>query len=253
MPPPAWTKISEEILDYQGLKTDHEKGPLETREVHLEWSAAVRLNHWLIAAAILVLIGTGFYISDPFTVYGGETTDKSLMSDVTAWHAVSGLALALLFIWRIYLAFFSRFRKDWRDFLGWTDWRCMIRQARFYLLLEKEEPEHAPCIFGPIQSLSYFVLWLGVFAVIATGFILMGANRHTMLPAAGYFIFQPLLKLMGNLAVVRYVHHVLTWFFILFIIVHVYMAVWYDAMIRDGVMSSIISGRRFKKIRPQSA
>lgn len=223
---------------------------METREVAYHWSGAIRLNHWLMAAAIIVLIVTGFYIAYPWTIYKGETTDKFFMADVTFWHALSGIALLLLFVWRMYLAFFSRFRPDWKDYIAWTDWRCMYHQIRYYLLIEMEEPPHGECIYGPVQSLTYLVLWVFISAVIITGFILMGANHHTGLSAAGYYIFKPFFKLMGNsLATVRFIHHILTWFFILFIMVHVYMAFWYDAVLREGLVSSMIGGRLFERVK----
>lgn len=222
---------------------------METREAVYHWSGAVRINHWLMAATIVFLIITGFYIAHPSTVYKGETTDKFFMGSVTFWHALAGIVLTLLFVWRSYLAFFSRFKADWKDYFAWTDWRCMYSQVRYYLLIDTEEPSHGECIFGPVQSLSYLVLWLGIIAIIITGFILMGANDHSGLSAAGYWLFKPFLKLMGNLAVVRYIHHILTWFFILFIMVHVYMAFWYDAVLGEGTVSSMIGGRLFERIR----
>jgi len=54
---------------------------------------------------------------------------------------------------------------------------------------------------------------------------------------------------MGGLATVRYLHHVFTWFFILFIVVHVYMAFWSDAILRQGTVSSMISGYRFERVK----
>lgn len=46
---------------------------------------------------------------------------------------------------------------------------------------------------------------------------------------------------------VRFIHHILTWCFILFVIVHIYMAFWYDAVLQKGTISSMISGRVFEK------
>ena len=48
---------------------------------------------------------------------------------------------------------------------------------------------------------------------------------------------------------VRYIHHIFTWFFILFIVVHIYMAFWYDAILQRGTVSSMISGKVFKKVK----
>ncbi len=33
-----------------------------------EWSISMRINHWLMAISIFVLIPTGFYIADPFVL-----------------------------------------------------------------------------------------------------------------------------------------------------------------------------------------
>jgi Ni/Fe-hydrogenase 1 B-type cytochrome subunit len=60
---------------------------------------------------------TGFYIASPFTVYAGETIDKFLMGYARYVHLLAGFTLVFIFFWRIYLAFFSRFHADWKDFL----------------------------------------------------------------------------------------------------------------------------------------
>jgi Ni,Fe-hydrogenase I cytochrome b subunit len=45
--------------------------------------------------------------------------------------------------------------------------------------------------------------------------------------------------------VVRFVHHVATWGFLIFIPIHVYLAMRADLLERGGAISSIISGGRF--------
>jgi Ni,Fe-hydrogenase I cytochrome b subunit len=45
--------------------------------------------------------------------------------------------------------------------------------------------------------------------------------------------------------VVRFIHHVLTWAFLIFIPIHVYLAIRADQLERTGVISSIVSGGRF--------
>ena len=49
-----------------------------------------------------------------------------------------------------------------------------------------------------------------------------------------YMIVKPLENLMGGLATVRWIHHILMWCFILFIVVHIYMAFWYDVVSRGN-------------------
>jgi Ni/Fe-hydrogenase 1 B-type cytochrome subunit len=213
-----------------------------------EWSAAIMINHWAMALVILVLIVTGFYIADPFTVYKGETVNKFLMGNIRFVHDLSGIVLIFLFIWRIYLAFFSRFHADWKDFFAWTDISCTIDQIKFYLLIKKEGPK-CETIYGPLQSLAYLGLMFMVLVICVTGLILMGAGYHAGFTAVAYKILRPVENLLGGLAMVRVIHHIFTWLFILFIVVHLYMAFWYDAILKKGTVSSMISGNIFKKVK----
>jgi len=214
-----------------------------------EWSAAIRINHWAMAAAIVVLIVTGFYIADPFTVYQGETTDKMFMGEVRFWHLLFGIFLLFLVIWRIYLAFFSRFHADWKDFLVWVNLKGLVNQVRFYLLIDKEEPERDErYLYGPTQSLTYLGLLAIIICMVVTGLILMGAGYHAGLSGFAYKVLRPVERMLGGLAMVRYIHHILTWCFVLFIPVHVYMAFWHDALLKQGTVSSMISGVLFKRV-----
>lgn len=221
---------------------------MERTEAVYQWSVAFRINHWAVAAVLVVLIVTGFYIASPFTVYQGQTVDKFLMGRVRFFHLLFGIFLTFLFVWRIYLAFFSRFHADWKDFMAWIDLRCMWKQMKFYMLIEKEGIEAEQCAYGYTQSFSYLVLWFMTLLVIVTGLMLMGAEYHAGWTGLFFDVLKPVGYLVGGLAVIRYFHHALTWFFILFIMVHIYMAVWHDVVLKHGIVSSMISGWVFKKI-----
>jgi Ni/Fe-hydrogenase 1 B-type cytochrome subunit len=211
-----------------------------------EWSVAMRLNHWFMALSIFILIATGFYIADPFVVYSGETVDKFLMGDIRFIHILFGVFLVFLFIWRVYLAFFSKFHKDWKDFFAWMNIGNTIAQIKFYLLITKKSPPHDK-LYGPMQSLAYSGLMFMVLVIVITGLILMGGGYHAGLTAKAYAILKPVETSLGGLAGVRYIHHIFTWLFILFIVVHIYMAFWYDAVLKQGTLSSMVGGRLFKK------
>ena len=212
-----------------------------------EWSASMRINHWAVAISIFMLIVTGFYIADPFTIYRGETVFKNFMGNVRFVHILFGAFLIFLAIWRLYMAFFSRFHADWRDFLAWTDLKAMVEQIKFYLLISHHpEKKH---LYGPMQALAYTGCWMMVVAIIITGLILMGAGYHAGLTSVAGFVLKPVENLLGGLAMVRYIHHIFTWLFILFIVVHMYMAFWYDAVLKQGTISSMIGGRVYKEIK----
>jgi Ni/Fe-hydrogenase 1 B-type cytochrome subunit len=98
-----------------------------------------------------------------------------------------------------------------------------------------------------MQSLAYGGLMVMILFIVLTGVILMGAGYHAGLTGLIYKIVKPFENLVGGLAMVRWIHHILTWCFILFIVVHIYMAFWYDVMFRQGTVSSMISGIVYKK------
>jgi Ni/Fe-hydrogenase 1 B-type cytochrome subunit len=211
-----------------------------------EWSVAIRINHWAMAITIFILIATGFYIASPYTVFGGETVNKFTSGNYRFWHILFGVILTFLFIWRVYLAFFSSFHADWKDFFAWTDIKNTIKQVKFYALVSKEPSEHN-YLYGPLQSVAYAGVLVMVLLIVLTGLILMGAGYHAGLTAIVYNILKPFETLMGGLAMVRWFHHILMWLFILFIAFHIYMAFWYDVMFKEGTISSMISGVVFRK------
>ena len=219
---------------------------MDTRQPIKEWSVPIRINHWGMVISIFILIATGFYIAGPFTVYEGETVKKFFMGDVRFVHILFGVFLSFIFIWRVYLAFFSKFHADWKDFFAFTDWPNTVKQLKFYALVSKEPAEHK-YLYGPMQSLAYGGLMVLMLFIVLTGVILMGAGYHAGLTGLIYKIVKPFENLVGGLAMVRWIHHILTWCFILFVVVHIYMAFWYDVIFRQGTVSSMISGFVYKK------
>jgi Ni/Fe-hydrogenase 1 B-type cytochrome subunit len=46
---------------------------------------------------------------------------------------------------------------------------------------------------------------------------------------------------------IRFIHHIFTWLIILFVVVHIYMAFWYDVVFKEGTISSMVGGRVYRK------
>ena len=63
----------------------------------------------------------------------------------------------------------------------------------------------------------------------------------------GFFFraFNWAVPLLGGLQTVRFIHHVLTWVFVIFVPLHIYLAARADVWEHQGSISSIISGGRF--------
>lgn len=218
---------------------------MENVESTKKWSAALRVNHWIMFISITILIATGFYIGRPFGISGGDTMDKFLMGEIRFLHILFGIILSITFLWRLYLAFFSRFHADWRDFLAFLDLENLVKQIKYYALISNEKPEEK-YVYAPLQSLAYLGLIVMVLLIVVTGLILTGSGYGKGLISFFYIFVKPFQNMLG-LATVRFIHHILMWLFILYALVHVYMAFWTDAVKKDGTISSMINGLMFEK------
>ena len=74
-----------------------------------------------------------------------------------------------------------------------------------------------------------------------TGFGLYAQMSQAFLPK----MFVRVIPLLGGDLLVRLIHHILMWFFIIFVIVHIYLVFYHDYIERRGVTSSIIGGWKF--------
>jgi Ni/Fe-hydrogenase b-type cytochrome subunit len=223
------------------------------RTVHMEpgefvwvylWELPLRATHWLSAFAILTLVITGFYIGRPYFMPAGEASANFLMGKIRLVHFVAAGFLVFAAILRIYWLFAGNQFERWEALLPHSskDWTLLVRQLKAYLLIR---PEHVPHFLGhnPLQKLSYTALYAVGLLMICTGFAMYGDSDPN-----GFFhaMFTSWLgPLFGGIQRVRFIHHVGTWVFIIFLPVHVYLAMRMDILEETGVISSIVSGGRW--------
>lgn len=214
----------------------------EYRWVYL-WGWPLRAMHWLAAFAIVVLAGTGFFIGRPYFVVAGDTADHFVMGWFRFIHFTAAAVLVATVIVRVYWLFAGNKFERWGALFPVRpkDWVNMVRQVKYYLMIQ---PEKAPHYLGhnPLQQLSYTGIYLLATVEIVTGFTLYGQSNPG---GVFYTAFGWVVPLLGGLQVVRFVHHVVTWAFLAFIPIHVYLATRSDIMERAGAISSIISGGKF--------
>jgi len=214
--------------------------------MHKEWWVSIRLIHWSMVFSVFTLLATGFYIATPISFAAGPTESKFIMGNIRTIHTFFGIFLTFLMIWRAYMGLLPGFHAQWRDLLAWTDIPNLITQVKFYLLISEKKSKHE-YQYGPMQALAYSGLIVLMVLIILTGLILTAANYHAGLSLMVGSLLKPLENLMGGLAGVRLIHHLVTWGFILFIMVHVYMGIWSDVVYKEGTISSMISGNVFRK------
>lgn len=217
------------------------------RELEYEFSPGVRWTHWIRAISITILTVTGFYLAYVFVA--PEPTNKPIIflnGKFRMWHEIFGFLLISVLIYKSYLFVFSRYSKIERvsllDFLNPLVW---IRQLKFYLFLG-DHPK-LKGVYNPLQFIAYLFMYIVFFLISLTGLVLYIHVYHDGLGGALYSFLRPVEVLMGGLANVRELHHICMWLIIIFVPVHVYMAMFNSVMGKEGAIDSIISGYKFKK------
>ena len=207
------------------------------------WEWPIRAMHWAAVASIAVLVVTGFYIGRPYFMTSGEASAHYLMGTVRFLHfAAAGVVVATAII-RLYWLFAGNQFERWRALFPIfpRDWVHMWQQVKYYLLIR---PEKAPQYLGhnPLQQLSYTAIYGLALVQVTTGLAMYGQARP-----GGFFyrLFGWVVPLLGGIQIVHFVHHMLTWVFLIFIPIHIYLALRSDLLERTGTISSIISGGRF--------
>ncbi len=236
--------------------------PMEKREFHIhkEFSALTRIFHWVRAFCIFLLIATGFYIAYPFLHAVGEYKSVTLVSEsasynvnaftgylqayIRSFHIVLGFALIAVSFFRVYLFFFDKESKPERvSFYQVLNPKVWIEQVKVYMLIGKHP--HIYGTYNPLQFATYFGLGILVLVISLTGVVLYYNVYDDGLGAVLKVFFKWFEVLCGGLANVRNIHHIVTWAFIIFIPVHIYLAVWNSVKYPNGGVDAIVSGMRY--------
>jgi Ni/Fe-hydrogenase 1 B-type cytochrome subunit len=191
------------------------------KKMELRHPLWVRLLHWSNMISITMLALTGFYIHDP----DGWGWLFSNMNNARTTHFMFAMILIVGVVVRIYLAFATG---DWRNivFAPIKDTKKLPSMLKYYMFLAKDHPYYGK--YNPGQKGMY----TGVFALaivqIITGFILYKPVTFT---SWAYFL--------GGFLVVRMIHYIVTWIFVLMVLVHVYL----DVAEGIPVLKSIFTGK----------
>ncbi|WP_138471896.1 Ni/Fe-hydrogenase, b-type cytochrome subunit [Poseidonocella sp. HB161398] len=216
------------------------------------YEAPVRLWHWVNAAAILVLVATGWFIgSPPPSMQIAEATHQFVFGYIRFAHFAAGQVMAVGFLARIYWAFVGNHHARQLFVLPvWKAhwWREILFELRWYLFLEKEPKKYVG--HNPLAQVAMFLfITVGLSFMILTGFALYaeGLGADSWL----YHAFGWVLTLFGNSQIVHSAHHLGMWAIVIFMMIHIYVAIREDIMSRQSMVSTMISGHRsFKDDRP---
>ncbi|PAF46068.1 Ni/Fe-hydrogenase, b-type cytochrome subunit [Helicobacter sp. 11S02629-2] len=201
--------------------------------------------HWVRAISIIILIASGFYIAFPFLqpLTDGKPT-MFLQAYIRSGHVIFGFILIYAAIFRLYLYIFSPSSKDERvSFKQLLSAKIWLATIGSYLFISKHP--HIKGVYNPLQYVVYFCLGVLTLLVSLSGVVLYANVYHLGLGGVLGDIFGWVSTLVGGLSIVREIHHVCMWGFMLFVPVHIYMVIWNSVKYPNGGADLMISGRHY--------
>jgi len=211
------------------------------------WELPVRIFHWINALSITILAITGFIISNPIAVLSGaEASDLYWFGTFRFIHFTTAYIFLFNIILRIYWSFVGNKYSSWKSFWPFTKkmYHNFLHVLKVDILLRHEKhPDINDLSVGhnSIAGLSYAILFLMAFVQVFTGFGLYAPMSGWWLP----HLFDWVVPLLGGDFIVRTIHHITTWLFILFVLIHVYLVFYHDWLDWRGEVSSIFGGYKF--------
>lgn len=217
------------------------------------WELPVRLFHCVNALAVVTLAVTGYMIGRPLSL---PTSGEASFSYVFGWirfvHFVAAFVFFFNFLARIYWAFVGNRFARWDNFVPLSP-RQFLRQLaeaievlKVDVLQVKIQPMFSVG-HNALAGWTYFLTFLAFVFQSVTGFGLYAAMSRSWLP----HLFVWIVPLMGGDFAVRQWHHLAMWFFVIFAMVHVYLAFYHDWVEGRGEISSMANGWKFVEKRGQ--
>jgi len=206
------------------------------------WSILLRLYHWSLVIALIALTVTGFYINSPWTQTTLEGAGHYPIQTMRNIHGLAGYLFTAAILVRLYLLLFGNRQERIMSMLPLTrrNLRNMINAVRAYFYLH-DDPTEVRLGHNILAGTTYIITFVMALFQIAGGFYLR-LPENTFWQTVGVTLFS-------NQQHARFIHHLLMWYFIIFTVVHVYLVIWNELKHRDGVISSILSGNKFRPRR----
>ncbi len=211
----------------------------------------VRIWHWLHALSIFALIITGYLIANPLPSLSGEASDHFLMGNLRFVHFSAAFVFAIGLFVRIYFAMVgNEYSREllilpvWRG--SW--WRGLWHEVKFYSFMTRKTGKNIG--HNPLAQLFMWLtnILLALF-MVCTGFALY--SQGTGAGSWADTLFGWVFVLQASSQTVRMWHLLGMWLMLVFIIIHIYMAIRADFASRQNGISAMIDGwRTFKDDGP---
>lgn len=224
---------------------------MEKTRVRYVWSGSVRFLHWLVFLSVVVLLITGNYIAHTPTWVkpSGEPFENFFMANMRFIHFVAAIVFDVGIIISIYLIFFSTFHAPWRDLIPTREnLRKAWIQLKYYFRLSGEKVEYE--YEDPVDIISWLSFHVLAVLLIFTGFALYVSSfsLNWWWPKLLHITTDWVVILLGGLNGTRIAHHIMWWFILAWIIIHVYFQVWKTIKLKTGNINAIFGGYRYTEV-----
>ena len=211
------------------------------------WQRPVRFFHWTTVLATTILIITGFIIADPFSLnLNTEAFNSYWFGYIRLTHFIAAYVLIANLLFRFYWSLAGNQFANWKWFVPYTKkgWKNILYVLKVDIFLQKDKEHKLHNIsigHNYLAAFTYFIMTLVFFLQVMTGLALIAPTSAWWFPK----MFSWIIPLFGGDIPVRYIHHISTWLFISFIVVHVYLVLFHDYTEARGEVSAMISGFKF--------
>lgn len=206
------------------------------------WEVPVRVTHWLIALAIVVLSVTGFYIGNPFVAVPGQAGQRFVMGWMKVIHGWAAYVFMGSVFVRLIWMFTGNTYAHWDKFIPVHRSRLhgFWPTIKFYLFARRTPPGFVG--HNPAAGATYVLVFGLYLTAIATGLMLRGVSADVESPLRWFATWAPL---WGGLQTARWIHHVVMWLLLGFAVHHVYSSVLMSTVEANATVESMVSGYKF--------
>lgn len=207
------------------------------------WEQPVRIYHWLNALSITALVITGFFIASPLAIQSGqEASQRFVMGWVRSVHFITAYIFFFNMLFRIYWGFVGNKYANWKQFIPTSGkfFKEIWTVIKIDILMLKGK-EHMSVGHNAMAGFTYFFMFIAFLIQCLTGFGLYASTSTWWFPK----LFAWVPGMFGGDFFLREVHHAVTWFFLFFTVVHVYLVFYHDYVEGRGEISSMGGGWKF--------
>ncbi|WP_428737226.1 cytochrome b/b6 domain-containing protein [Sulfurimonas sp.] len=218
-------------------------------------TAAMRINHWVVAISMVVAVVTGLYIGHPY--YQSFIADPAADKYVMAYNRLAHFIVAIIFdvssIVVAYLYFFSRFEKAYKKLLPTPKNILVFIAVVLNLITFNRVKKFDSSQADSFNAVYFFVFHLLLLWMLFTGLQLYVHGLESGQSSIGTW-WPTLLHVAtdwtvgvtgGTFMDVRIAHHYSMYAIIAWTMFHIYYQVWRTIFWQEGDIAIAFGGSKF--------